>query len=70
MFREGDRVTVYITDKENTARDLRKFNGKSFVIKRVKTYKQSNHTYILDGCKSSMGINFEFHEDWLVPTTE
>lgn len=70
MFGEGDRVTVMIMPKESTAQYLRKFNGQSFKVKKSKTYKGSQHTYFLEDCKTEAGMDYEFHEDWLIPTTE
>lgn len=69
MFREGDEVTVMVSPKESTAQYLRKYNGQSFQVKKTLTYKGSSHTYYLDGCKTHMGMYYEFHEDWLIPTT-
>ena len=70
MFGEGDKVTVMIMSNETTAQYLRKFNNQTFKIKKVKTYKGSHHTYFLEGCKTDMGMDYEFHEDWLIPSTE
>lgn len=61
---------VMVLPKESTAQYLRKFNGQTFTIKRTMHHKGSQNTYYLEGCKTDVGTDYEFHEDWIVPISE
>lgn len=61
----GDKVRVTIPSGDiASAKSVRPFDGKITIVKGIRHYKVGN-TYILNGCKSSHGIPFEFVAEWL-----
>ena len=56
------------------ANTVRQFQDKVTVVKAVKSYHKKSsmlgYAYILAGCKSDWGIDYQFCEEWLVPIDE
>lgn len=75
QFRMGDKVKIMFPPGEVIGTEIiRKYQNKVTVIKGIKTYHKGKSSlgraYVLAGCRSDWGINYEFVEDWLVPITE
>lgn len=68
MFKVGEWVTVAIGMGEQTAKNVMKYNGRSFKVKTRFSDKWSHHTYQLVGCVSERGVHYTFCEDWLMPS--
>ena len=73
MLKIGDKVKVMlpVSDQASAAATVKKYQNKVTVIKEVHIHKKGTssqgRTYVLAGCKSDWGIDYEFVEDWLVP---
>lgn len=65
---------VAFPPKETTLTEqVKKYDGKVTTITQVRTRmlkKFCISTYILKGCKSESGLDFEFLREWLVPLDE
>ena len=70
----GSRVMIAFPPKETTiTKQVRKYDGKVTTIAEVRTRmlkKFRISTYILKGCKSEFGLDYEFLREWLVPLDE
>ena len=72
MLKIGSRVKVMLPLGERMgAETLSQYHGKVTVIKEIHTYHKGTsslgRTFVLAGCKSDWGIDYEFLEDWLIP---
>lgn len=65
---------VAFPPKETTVtKQARKFDGKVTTITKVRTRmlkKFCISTYVLKGCKTEFGLDYEFLREWLVPLDE
>lgn len=65
---------VAFPPKETTVtKQVRKYDGKVTTITEVRTRmlkKFCISTYILKGCKTEFGLDYEFLREWLVPLDE
>lgn len=75
QFRIGDKVKVMFPQGDVVGTDvIRKYQNKVTIIKEIKTYHKGTsslgRSYVLAGCRSDWGIDYEFIEEWLVPIVE
>lgn len=75
MLKTGDKVMVFIPLKElANARPLVQFDRKVSTVTGSRMYKTARkttfRTYTLEGCKSPIGTDYEFVEEWLIPCDE
>lgn len=71
QFHIGDKVKVMLPADQIGTDTVKEFQGKVSVVEAVRYYRKGSsmlgRSYILLGCKSDWGIDYEFTEDWLVP---
>lgn len=72
MLKIGDKVKVMIPLGDRVgANTVKQYHGKVTVVKGINTYYKGTsslgRSFLLVGCKSEHGIDYEFLEDWLVP---
>lgn len=75
MLQLGDKVrVVFPASDQASAETVKKYQDKVTIIKSIHIHKKGKssqgRTYILAGCKSDWGIDYEFVEDWLIPIDE
>lgn len=75
MLQLGDKVRVmFPASDQASAETVKKYQDKVTIIKNIHIHKKGKssqgRTYILAGCKSDWGIDYEFVEDWLIPIDE
>ena len=72
MLKIGSRVKVMLPLGDQVgASTVKQYHGKVTVIKDIRTYHKGTsslgRSFILAGCKSDWGIDYEFLEGWLIP---
>ena len=75
MLKIGDKVkVVFPASDQASAETVKKYQGKVTTIKDVRIYRKGKssqgRTYVLAGCRSDWGIDYEFVDDWLIPIKE
>lgn len=69
MLKVGQKVKVDLPTFRDSgiSTGMHKYNGKTFTVVETVHYNgYGKDSYVLDGCVSPCGINYEFIDEWLV----